>query len=433
MLPLSPPPPLMNRHITNHEQNMRVVDQITTTVAGMGIAHLIIEDEYINGRTIKVRGNDVLNFGNCSYLGLETDPRLKAAAIEAIDKYGIMILSSRAFSSIHLYPELESLLSKMTSGHALISTTITLGHMANLPVIVGDNDAVIVDIQAHNCLQTTVELLRQRNIPIEKIRHNRMDILEDRIKELKDEYDKIWYIGDGVYSMYGDYLPANDLKELLDRYEQLNLYVDDAHGTGWIGRNGAGYVNSKLNNHPRVIYTLSLGKSFGCTGGVTIFPTEAQKSYVRHCGATHIFCGPLPNPVLGAGIASAKIHLSPEINVLQERLQEHIKLFNNLVDDYDLPLVHGNDSPIFFIGVGKPSVGFDMVHRLMNRGIYVNLSVFPSVSYNRTGLRMPITLHHTREDIEYLVKTIAEELPQALIQQHSTMKSIHQAFKLTAA
>jgi 7-keto-8-aminopelargonate synthetase-like enzyme len=188
----------MNRHITNHEQNMRVVDQITTTVAGMGIAHLIIEDEHINGRTIKVRGNDVLNFGNCSYLGLETDVRLKAAAIEAVDKYGLMILSSRAFSSIHLYPELESLLSKMTGGHALVSTSITLGHMANLPVLVGDNDAVVIDIQAHNCLQTTVELLRQRNIPIEKIRHNRLDILEDRIKELKDQYDKIWYIADGV-------------------------------------------------------------------------------------------------------------------------------------------------------------------------------------------------------------------------------------------
>ncbi|HZG00784.1 MAG TPA: aminotransferase class I/II-fold pyridoxal phosphate-dependent enzyme, partial [Chitinophagales bacterium] len=262
----------MNRHITNHEQNMRVVDQITTTVTGMGIAHLVIEDERINGRTIKVRGNDVLNFGNCSYLGLETDPRLKAAAIEATDKYGVMILSSRAFSSIHLYPEVEHLLSKMTGGHALVSTSITLGHIANLPVLVGDNDAVIIDIQAHNCLQTTVELLRQRKIPIEKIRHNRMDILEDKIKELQDQHDKIWYLADGVYSMYGDYVPANDLKELLDRYDQLNLYIDDAHGTSWVGPNGSGYINSKLYKHPRLIYTLSLGKAFGCTGGVTVFP-----------------------------------------------------------------------------------------------------------------------------------------------------------------
>ncbi len=69
----------MNRHITNHEQNMRVVDQITTTVTGMGIAHLIIEDEHINGRTIKVNRHDVLNFRNCSYLGLENDPPVKAA------------------------------------------------------------------------------------------------------------------------------------------------------------------------------------------------------------------------------------------------------------------------------------------------------------------------------------------------------------------
>ena len=92
----------MNRHITNHEQNMRVVDQITTTVAGMGIAHLIIEDEYINGRTIKVRGNEVLNFGNCSYLGLETDPRLKAAAIEIDRKVlaDIAVFDKPAFAAI---------------------------------------------------------------------------------------------------------------------------------------------------------------------------------------------------------------------------------------------------------------------------------------------------------------------------------------------
>lgn len=412
---------------------MRVVDQIVTTGAQMGIGYLIIEDEHINGRTIKVRGNDVLNFGNCSYLGLETDPRLKAAAIEATDKYGIMILSSRAFSSIHLYPELESLLSTMTGGHALVSTSITLGHIANLPVLIGDNDAVIVDIQTHNSLQTSVELLRQRNIPIERIRHNRMDILEDKIKELHDDHDKVWFLADGVYSMYGDYVPANDLKELLDRYDKLHLYLDDAHGTSWAGPNGSGFVNSKLPKHPRLIYTLSLGKGFGCTGGVTVFPTSELKSFARHCGTTHLFSGPLPNSILGAAIVSANIHLSPEITELQNKLQSNIKLFNQLAEAYEIPLVHPNNSPIFFVGVGKPSVGFDMVHRLMNKGIYVNLSVFPSVSYNRTGLRMPLTLHNTPEDIEYAVKTIAEELPQALIQQHSTMKSIHSAFKMSAA
>ena len=412
---------------------MRVVDQITTTVAGMGIAHLIIEDEHVDGRVMHVRGKEVLNFGNCSYLALETDPRIKAAAIEAIDKYGMVMSVSRAFASSKMYPEAERLLGKIFDAPSLLSVSTTLGHISNIPVIVGDKDACILDIQVHNCVHNAVELLRQRNVTIEKIRHNRLDILEERINELKDDHEKIWYMADGVYSMYGDFAPVKELELLLEKYPQLHLYIDDAHGMSWAGPNGSGFVRSQIKKHPRVIIVVSLIKGFGCTGGVSIFPTEEMKNMVRHCGSSHIFSGPLPNAVLGGAIASAKIHLSSEITQRQEALQERVALFNKLAEEYNLPVVHPNTSPIFFVGVGKPSVGFDMVHRLMNKGIYVNLSVFPSVSYNRTGLRMPITLHNTLEDVELLVKTIAEELPQALIQQHSTMKSVQNAFKLTAA
>lgn len=420
----------MAKNLTNHEQNMRIVDQITTTVAGMGIAHLIIEDQRINGRSFKVNGEEVLNFGNCSYLGLETDPRLKAAAIDAVDKYGMVMSVSRAFASIYLYPELERLLSKLFESPALISVSTTLAHASNLPVLVGDNDAVILDIQVHNCVHNAAELLRHRNIPIEKIRHNRMDILEEKINELKDKHDKIWYMADGVYSMYGDYAPTEDLMRLLNEYEQLHVYIDDAHGMSWAGKNGMGYIKSKMPKHPRLIVVVSMIKGFGTAGGVSIFPTEEMKQRARNCGSTHIFSGPITNPVLGASIASAKIHLSPEIYELQKALKERVDLFNYLAKEYELPLVHPNDSPIFFIGVGKPTVGYSMVRRLMDKGFYVNLSVFPSVSYNRTGLRMPITVHNQPEDIERLVKTIAEELPKALAEQDYSMKSIFSAFKL---
>ncbi len=420
----------MSRNITNFEQNMRIVDQITTTVAGMGIAHLVLEDQRINGRSFKVHGQEVLNFGNCSYLGLETDARLKAGAIDAVDKYGTVISSSRAYVSIYLYPELEKLMSKLFESPVLISVSTTLAHASNIPVLVGDNDAVILDIQVHNCVHNAVELLRQRNIPVEKIRHNRMDILEERINELKDKYDNIWYFADGVYSMYGDFTPTEDLVRLMNEYEQLHVYLDDAHGMSWAGKNGMGYVKSKMPKHPRLIVAMSMFKGFGTTGGITVLPTEELKHRLRNCGTTHIFSGPLANPVLGASIASAKIHLSPEIYELQNALKERVSLFNYLAQEYDLPLVHPNGSPIFFVGVGKPSVGYSMIRRLMDKGLYVNLSVFPSVSYNRTGLRMPITVHNQPEDIELLVKTIAEELPKALVEQDYSMKSIFSAFKL---
>lgn len=409
---------------------MQVLDQIAATIGSMGIALLTIEDQRINGRSFKINGEEVLNFGNCSYLGLETDARLKAAAIDAVDKYGMVMSVSRAYASIFLYNDLERLLGKLFESPALVSVSTTLAHASNLPVLVGDNDAVILDIQVHNCVHNAAELLRQRNIPIEKIRHNRMDILEERINALKDKHDKIWYMADGVYSMYGDYAPTEDLMRLMNEYEQLHVYVDDAHGMSWAGRNGMGYIKSKMPKHPRLIVVVSMIKGFGTAGGVSIFPTEEMKQRARNCGSTHIFSGPIANPVLGASIASAKIHLSPEINDLQKALKERVDLFNYLAKEYELPLVHPNDSPIFFIGVGKPTVGYSMIRRLMDKGFYVNLSVFPSVSYNRTGLRMPITVHNTLEDVERLVKTIADELPKALVEQEYSMKSIFNAFKL---
>ena len=146
-----------------------------------------------------------------------------------------------------------------------------------------------------------------------------------------------------------------------------------------------------------------------------------------------IFSGPLQPANLGAIIASAKIHLSEEIVEKQEQMSKRMRFFNSTAKLYNLPLVSSTDSPIFFVGVGKPEVGYNLVRRLMREGFYVNLSVFPSVSYNCTGLRMPITLHHSLEDIDGLLRCIAKNLPLALREENSYMEDIYKAFKMKAA
>src|ERR1051325_7665120 len=122
----------------------------------------------------------------------------------------------------------------------VIAPSTTLGHISNIPVLVGDNDAVILDSQVHESVQTVVQLLKTRNITVELVRHNRMDNLEDRIKVLSETHRKVWYMADGVYSMYGDFPPVKELVELMSRYEQFYLYVDDSHGMSWAGKNGTG-------------------------------------------------------------------------------------------------------------------------------------------------------------------------------------------------
>jgi 7-keto-8-aminopelargonate synthetase-like enzyme len=257
-----------------------------------------------------------------------------------------------------------------------------------------------------------------------------MDILEERINELKDKYEKVWYMADGVYSMYGDFLPLNELYQLLDTYEQFHLYVDDAHGTGWAGKNGAGYVLSQKPFHERLYLVAGLAKSFAACGGVLVFPNEQIKRRVRNCGGTFIFSGPIQPPMLGAIIASAKLHLTPEIKTHQAELQKRIDYFVETCKSFKLPLIGESNSPIFFIGVGKPGVGYNMVTRIMNKGFYINLSVFPSVPYKNTGLRVPLTTGHTFEDIYNLLSVIAEQLPFALKDNNSSMEEINRAFKI---
>ena len=417
---------------SKHEQVLEIVNEVATLAAKLGIVHNGTEDVSLDGRHITIRGQKLLNFGSCSYLGLEHDARLKAAAMEATDKYGTQFSSSRAYVSSRYYQEAEDLMKQMFNRPAVILQSLTIGHLSNIPVLVGDSDAVIMDAQVHDSVQTAVQLLKSRNIRVELVRHNRIDMLEQRIKSLKDSYRKIWYMADGVYSMQGDYTPLHDLYKLLDRYEQLNLYIDDIHGMSWAGPNGTGYVMSQVHYHDRLFLTTGLTKAFGVAGGLLVYPDEAHLQLIRNTSKAFIFSIQMPPMVLGAVVASARIHLTNEIYSLQTELKQKIDYFNAKAKALQLPLINETDSPIMFIGVGKPETGYNMVRRLMNAGYFINISVFPSVSFNNTGLRIPVNNKLTFEDIDGILNTIAEELPLALADSHASMNDIYKSFRLVA-
>lgn len=419
-----------SKSISKHDRALIIVNDVIETSKNLKLIHQTIEDESLDGKTITLNNKKLLNFGSCSYLGLETDERLIAGAINAVMRYGSQFASSRAYLSVTLYKEIEELLEQMFEAPIILGPTVTLCHQSNIPVLIGDKDAVILDYQVHKSVQTAVSLLKLRDIHVETIRHNHMEILEARIQELSFNHSKIWYMADGVYSMLGDYAPMQDLHYLLNKYEQFNLYVDDAHGMSWAGKNGTGYVKSQLWYHERMYLVTSLAKSFAACGGVMVYPNAKVKNLVKNCGTTMIFSGPIQPPVLGSAIASAKIHLSEEIHLRQEDLQQRAEFFNRRAKELNLPLIGESNSPIFFIGIGKPEAGYELVKKLMNYGFYVNLSVYPSVAINQTGLRIPITLHHTMEDIENLLSLIAQELPIVFDKFSVDDRSIYRVFKI---
>ncbi|MBL7815243.1 MAG: aminotransferase class I/II-fold pyridoxal phosphate-dependent enzyme [Saprospiraceae bacterium] len=394
-----------------------------------GILHHTISDKATNGRTILLDGKNVTYFGNCSYLGLEIDPRLKAAAIDAIERYGTQFPCSRTYASLPLYDELEHLLSQVFDKPTIVAPTTTLAHMSTVPVLMRRNDAILIDQQAHSSMHNAAALAKDIGTHVEILRHNKMDFLESRIKELSEKYDRIWLMTDGVFSMFGDVPPLSTLWDFMNRYDKFYCYIDDAHGMSWAGHHGNGYTLSQLPSfHDKLMLLTSLTKGFGSCGAAIVSPNEDIRRIILNTGTTLRASGPVQPAALGSMIASAKIHLSPEINDRQDRLRHLMSYFTLTAKSLHLPLVSQSKTPIFFIGVGTPDSGAEIILRMLRSGYLLNPSSFPSVSYKHTGIRISLTTHHTEQDIRDMLTTLSAHLNEMEQQKKLSRQDIRRAF-----
>jgi len=394
------------------------------------ILHNHTEDAEFNGKYLTLGGKKTVNFGSCSYLGLEHHPQLVQGAIEAIQNFGTQFSSSRTYLSIGLLKELEDHLYKIFENPLLVTPSTTMGHLATLPIVVEDEDAVILDMQVHSSVQMAAQLLKARGINMTIVRHNDMEALEKKVCELRPNHKKIWYLADGVYSMYGDFAPLEKIIPMMNQYPELHLYIDDAHGMSWAGKNGRGYVRSQITHHKRMVLAVSLNKSFACGGGCIIFPSEEMRKKVLFCGGTLIFSGPLQPPMVGAALASAKLHLSQEIITHQRQLADSIHYLNQKLHEAHLPQVVENESPIFFIPVGLPKHIAPMIKHLKDDGFLVNSASFPATTMKRGGVRFMVTCHHTKADIDHLVDRLLFHYHTFLEESGFTESDIARNFRI---
>jgi len=389
------------------EERLLAVETAVESLKSQGLVHGVTEDAELDGRLVTLHGRRLVNFGSCSYLGLETDPRIKRAACEAMSRYGVVFSSSRAYLSVPLYAHFESLLVQMLGGYVLAAPTTSLAHLGALPVLVEDRDAVLIDAMAHNSMQAVLPTLRQRGVTCESLPHNRLERLERRARTLAETHRRVFYLCDGVYSMHGDLAPLGELVELLDRVPSLVAYVDDAHGIGWAGRNGAGVALGQGPLHERMVVALGFSKSFAAGGAALVLPRAELARRILTCGSTFIFSGPMQPAQLGAGIASAQIHLSPEIEVLQRRLRERIETFDRLAHELGVPLRVRSPSPIRFVEIGNDEQSAAVARALIGSGFFVNVAVFPAVARGRAGVRLMLTCRQTLADVTGLVTALA--------------------------
>ncbi len=409
---------------------LNTVNHVITDGKNSGILHLNVSNQVLSGNLITIDNKELVNFSSCSYLGLEFDRRLKDGAIKAVEGYGTQFSASRAYlSSVH-YQELEERFNKIFDAHCVVAPTTTLGHIATIPVIVSDNDAVILDHQVHSSVQTAASLLKPKGIHVELLRHNRMDLLEERIAELSKKYHKVWYMADGIYSMYGDGTPVEQIYELMNKYEKFHFYVDDAHGMSCYGDRGEGFVLQNRRIHDKMVLAISLAKAFATGGAVMVFPNQKMASFVRTCGGPMITSGPMQPAALGAALASADIHLSDEIQSMQKVLHENIKYANLMIKKAGLPLIKDLNSPVFFIGVSLPKIGYHLIKKMLDDGYYTNLGAFPAVPMKNTGVRFTVTRLHTFKQIEGMVESMSYHFDKVLEEQNFSRDQIFKVFKL---
>ena len=412
-------------------ETIDIIDEIISQGIKKEILHLNTKDKKLYGNILSVDLNkQTVNFGSCSYLGLEFNEELRRASAEAIHNYGTQFSMSRAYMSSRYYNELEQLFNQIFETFTIVTPTTTLGHLSAIPVLISKDDAVILDHQVHHSVQIAVNSIKFKGVYTELLRHNRMDLLEERVKLLRKKYKKIWYLADGIYSMYGDTSPVGEVIHLLNKYPELYYYVDDAHGMSCYGKHGRGYVLSEHTQHEKMIVIVSLAKAFATGGAVLVFPNKELARKVRNCGSTLICSGPMQPATLGAAIASAKIHLSSEIYKLQGELNENIQFANLILKKYHLPVLSQSNSPVFFIGVSLPKIAYSIINKMLKDGYYLNLGIFPAVPIKNTGIRFTITRLHTFQQIESMITTMSRHFTETLEEEHFTLDKIYQAFKL---
>ena len=406
------------------------LNKIIQDAVDRGLLQKFTSDECLDSSNVSIDNSNYINFGSCSYLGLEYHPLLKQGVKDAVDKFGTQFSTSRTYLSIGLYKELETELSIMFGKPVIASASTTLGHLAALPIIIEEGDVVILDLQVHSSVQMAAKILKANKIEVHLIPHNDMDSLETKIKLLSKKANRIWYLADGVYSMYGDFAPLDKIEQLLDKYKKFFLYIDDAHGMGWAGKKGIGYVRSQIEHHDKMVLATSLNKSFAASGGLLVFPNKEMYQKVKNCGTTLIFSGPIQPPMLGAGIESAKLHQSSDFKAIQNSLKEKIEFTNRRLDELDLPQYQITDSPLFFIPVGLPRTIVTIIKRMKKKGFYLNSAGFPATPMKKGGLRFMINNNLSIEQIDAMLTNLRKEYVLGLMSESSSPEAVAKQFKL---
>lgn len=365
----------------------------------------VVVEEMDAHRGMVVNGRRVVNFGSDSFLGLDQDPRVREAVVRGVGKWGTHNGASRAFASVRANVDAEEKLAQWLGVEAtLIYPSVTLANLGAIPGLVGRRDVLVVDEHAHNSIQEGAKVARANGVRLLPFAHGDPLDLERALREAGDYRVAVVAI-DGVYSMTGALPPLKALNEVCQRSRAV-LYVDDAHGTGVLGRRGRGTVLDALGNYDNTFVVGSLSKAFSCAGGFIGCTREFQR-LLKMRSNTYIFGGPVPPPYLEGVCAVCDILMSPEYDLLADRLKANLRRLIDGATRLGLAVL-GGETPIVSVLVGDEAATLSAGRLLFEAGYYIQSVTFPAVPYHGGVLRIQVNANHWPESIDGLLDALRQ-------------------------
>ncbi len=376
---------------TLRDQNLYKVPRILNSPAG--------------GR-VQMDGREVINLSSNNYLGLANDPRVRQAAEEAIERWGVGAGAVRWIGgTMEVHDELERKLAEFKHVDSVL--VFTGGFTANsgcIPAVVTKDDVIISDELNHASIIDGVRLSAASYKKSEGwvYAHKDMDALEDCLKRAQG-FKKRMIITDGVFSMDGDIAPLPEIVALAEQYDAF-VMVDDAHASGVLGKNGAGTA-SHFGLYGRVDIQLgTLSKALGVIGGY-IAGSHELKDWLINRGRPYLFSTAHPPMVAAALIKALEIMQTDPTPM--ERLWANARRWKEMLNEAGFDTM-GSETPITPVYVGDEGAAQRMERMLWDEGVYALAIVYPTVGLGKARIRTMPNATHTEEDLDQALKAFVK-------------------------
>ncbi|HEY8363707.1 MAG TPA: glycine C-acetyltransferase [Tissierellaceae bacterium] len=349
-----------------------------------------------NEPEVIMNGKKVINLSSNNYLGFANHPRLKKAAIEAVEKYGAGAGAVRTIvGNMSLHEELEKILAEFKREEAVFVYQSGFNcNAGTIQAVTEEGDLIVSDELNHASIIDGTRLSKAARAIY---KHSDMDSLEAVLKDARNnkKYKNILIITDGVFSMDGDIAKLPEIVELAEKYEAMT-YVDDAHGSGVLGENGRGTVDH-FGLHGRVDFSIgTLSKAIGVIGGY-VAGSRTVYEWLSHRARPVLFSTSLPPAAVGAIIEAVKMLM--ESSEYTDRLWENARYWKEKIGNLGFNTGH-SQTPITPVIIGDEAKTMEFSKRLFENGVFVSGIVYPTVPKGTGRVRCMVTAAHTKEQLD---------------------------------